>query len=132
MAANGPLWTLVDEAESREYHVFPWFEADDDDEPDARPVLTDVAVIEALLLDEGGRIVSRDVGPAARRHDERAWQLLRKDRGLRDLMETAAPVVTAVAAETASSADDAQAAILESLRDLLHRRRAGRGLRDVS
>ena len=32
MTVSDPLWTVSDEAESREYRVFPWLEVDGDDE----------------------------------------------------------------------------------------------------
>lgn len=129
MAANGPLWTLMDEEESREYRVVPWFEADDGD---GTRVLSDVAVVETLHLDDAGRVTDREVGPAARRYDERAWQLLQKDRGLRELMERTASPIAVAAVKSVGVTDEMQAEVLESLRDLLQRRRVGRGRRDVS
>lgn len=129
MAANGPLWTLMDEEESREYRVVPWFESDDGE---GTRVLSDVAVVETLHLDDAGRVTDREVGPAARRYDERAWQLLQKDRGLRELMERTASPIAAAAVKSVGVTDETQAEVLESLRDLLQRRRVGRGRRDVS
>lgn len=135
MTVSDPLWTVSDEAEGREYRVFPWLEVDGEDEIDGRAVLADVAVLEVLHLDDAGRIVRRDVSPASRQYDDRAWQLLRKDRALRDLIEAASPVLSMPEPSTATSAarssDESQAAVLESLRDLIRRRREGRGLRDA-
>lgn len=132
MAANGPLWTIMDERDSCEYRLFPLFEDEDEEEGIGRPVLTDVAVMEAAHLDDEGEVLRRDSGPAARRYDERAWELLQQDRGLRELMEATASSIAAVGVKASSSADGAQAAMLESLRDLLQRRRTSRGRRDVS
>ena len=136
MTVSDALWTVSDEAEGREYRVFPWLEVDGDDELDGRAVLADVAVLEVLYFDEAGRVIGRDVSPASRRFDDRVWQLLRKDRALRDLIEAASPVLSVperpAVAPPARSNDESQAAVLESLRDLIRRRREGRGLRDVS
>lgn len=136
MTVSDPLWTVSDEAEGRQYRVFPWLEVDDEDEIDGRAVLADLAVLEVLYLDEAGRVIRREASPASRRYDDRAWQLLRKDRGLRDLIEAASPVLSLPELPAASppvrSSDESHAAVLESVRDLIRRRREGRGLRDVS
>ena len=56
MTVSDPLWTVSDEAEGRQYRVFPWLEVDDEDEIDGRAVLADLAVLEVLYLDEAGRV----------------------------------------------------------------------------
>lgn len=77
------FWSLDDEAAGRQYEVRITYEIDAWDEGDfttppvgGQAVLRHVEVLQARHFDADGNLSGVDLGAAARRYDQRAWELI--------------------------------------------------------
>jgi len=81
------FWSLDDEAAGRQYEVRITYEMDVWDEGDfstppagGDAVLRHLEVLQVRHYDAEGNVTGVDLGAAARRYDERAWELI--DEGI--------------------------------------------------
>lgn len=95
-ASRQLLWTLDDEAENRQYvaqiifELLPFDPGDWTTPPAGGEALISSAHVEQVRhLDDAGEVVRVDMGEAARRSDQRAWQLIEEDELLREQIEDA-------------------------------------------
>ena len=94
--SNNLVWDLDDERNSCEFQVRIFYEFVDNDPGDSTTpayggdvILENVQVTRVKVLDGGGNVVAMKTGEAARKFDDRAWQLIDHNAMLRERIEEA-------------------------------------------